>query len=192
MALDTNAVLKQSLDLWSKSLTNEPSIWPSTSHYFISGKKKKKRKENVLQTPSVLALVFITPTYGVTVSLFKPVSQIDISSNQHTIVPSVGYVSLTLHVHHKITLNDLLWQIYENVRGLCWNNSKNVLRSQMNLFPMIAKQIHLGICRHWSGLHGNRACRSGSGDLWWGYGTVHTRCCSHRCCGHYTGMLWGK
>ena len=62
---------------------------------------------------------------------------------------------------------------------VCVQNSSFVWRSD----------THPGICRHWWGPRGNQACRSGSEGRWWGYGTVHTRCRSHTCCGRCTGRL---
>lgn len=54
------------------------------------------------------------------------------------------------------------------------------------------KYSHLGTFRHWLGLRGNRASTFRSEDRWWGYGTARTRCHSHMCCDHYTGMLEDK
>lgn len=54
------------------------------------------------------------------------------------------------------------------------------------------KYSHLGTFRHWLGLRGNRASTFHSVGRWWGYGTAHTRCCSHMYCDHYTGMLEDK
>lgn len=71
------------------------------------------------------------------------------------------------------------------------NNNKeiNLLSCVQNNSFLQRCSTYPGICHHWLGLHGNQACRSGSEDRWWGYGTVRTHCRSHTCYGHYTGML---